>query len=539
MNWIELLGGVAIFMYGIQLANDGLQKRTGDHLRHWLTRMTGNRLYGLLSGTLLAAVLQSSTATVMMLVGFANTGLLSLTQTMSMLLGAGVGSTLIVQVMSFKLSQVAMLIVVGGFALLSIGKRSRTRALGRAILGFGLVFLGIQLTSEATAPLQSNLLLLQVIEALAEQPLLGMLVGAGLTALVQSSAVTMGLLLSLSFSDLVTLHAALPMVLGANLGNCIMPFVAALRGDIAGKRVAWAYVIPKASGVGLGILLLTPLTDLVASTAASTPHQIANAHTLFNVLLACAALPFLTWGAALVRWIVPKPIDDKSHRLHVQFLDEQALDTPSLAFAQATREILRMAEMVQQMLTYIMRVFETNDREAVEIIAEQDDYVDYLEHHIKLFLTKLSRSALTDEQAARELELIAFTSDLETIGDIVDIDLVHLARKKIKKGLEFSKEGMEEIRSFHARVMENLDLSVATFTSGDAGLARKLLRHKVTIATMAQELTEAHIERLHQGLRESIDTSSIHLDLLSNLKRINSQLSNIAHPIIIRADQRV
>jgi phosphate:Na+ symporter len=538
MNWLELLGGIAIFMYGLQLANDGLQKRAGDQLRRWLTAMTEHRLRGLLSGTLLSAILQSSTATVMMLVGFANTGLLSLAQAMSLLLGAGVGTTLVVQVMSFKLSQAAMLIVVVGFGLLSLGRRSRTRALGRAVLGFGLVFLGIQLTSEATAPLQKNVLLLQVFEAFGEQPMLGLVAGVGLTALVQSSAVTLGLLLSLSFSGLLTLHAALPVVLGANLGNCLTPFLSALRTSVEGKRVAWAYLIQRASGVAAAMLLLSPFMTLVSWTATSAPHQIANAHTLFNVLVAILALPFLSWGAGLVRRVVPEPSGASGTKVHVQYLDEQALETPSLAFAQATREILRMAEMVQRMLANVMMVFETNDRELVDDISERDNYVDYLEHHIKLFLTKLSRSALTDEQAARELEFIAFTSDLETIGDIVDIDLLHLAKKKIKKGLEFSKEGMEEIRGFHARVMENLELSIAAFTSGDVELARKLLRHKVKIAQMAQDLTEAHIQRLHQGLRESIETSSIHLDLLSNLKRINSQLSNIAHPIITRAGQQ-
>jgi phosphate:Na+ symporter len=223
----------------------------------------------------------------------------------------------------------------------------------------------------------------------------------------------------------------------------------------------------------------------------------------------------------------------------VQFLDERALQTPPLAFAQATQEVLRMAEMVQHMLARVMIVFETNDRGLMDSISEEDNDVDYLEHHVKLFLTKLSRSALTDEQAARELEFIAFISDLETIRDIVDIDLMHLAKKKMKKGLDFSKEGLEKIRAFHARVMENLELSIAAFTSGDAELARTLLRHKGKIDQMAQELTEAHIERLHKGLRESIDTSSIHLDLLSNLKRINSQLSNIAHPIIMRAGQEI
>jgi phosphate:Na+ symporter len=290
--------------------------------------------------------------------------------------------------------------------------------------------------------------------------------------------------------------------------------------------------------VAASALLLSPFTTLISWTAVSVPHQIANAHTVFNVLLAFLVLPFVSWGAALVRWIVPEPLAGSTSKVQVQYLDEQALETPSLAFAQATREILRMAEMVQRMLANVMMVFETNDRDLVDVISERDDDVDYLEHHIKLFLTKLSRSALTDEQAARELELIAFTSDLETIGDIADIDLMHLAKKKIRKGLEFSKDGTEEIWGFHASVRENLELSIAAFTSGDVELARKLLRHKVKIAEMAQDLTEAHIQRLHQGLRQSIETSSIHLDLLSNLKRINSQLSNIAHPILVRAAQR-
>jgi phosphate:Na+ symporter len=232
MDWIELLGGIAIFIYGLQLANDGLQKRAGDQLRRWLTAFTERRLSGLLSGTLLATVLQSSTATVMMVMGFANTGLLSLSQAMSLLLGAGIGTTVVVQVMSFKLSHLAMLILVIGFAIISLGKRGRTRAVGRAVLGFGLVFLGIQLTSEATAPLQRNTLLLQVIAAFGEQPALGVAAGAGLTAIVQSSAVTLGLLLSLSFSGLLTLHAALPMVLGANLGNCVMPMLSAVRANV-------------------------------------------------------------------------------------------------------------------------------------------------------------------------------------------------------------------------------------------------------------------------------------------------------------------
>jgi phosphate:Na+ symporter len=537
MDWIELLGGIAVFIYGMQLARDGLQRRVGDQLRRWLASLTRRRWTGLLSGMLLAATLQSSTATVVMLVGFANAGLLTLPQAMSVLLGAGIGTTLTVQLISFRLSNIALAIVVLGFLLWFLGKRTPTRALGEAILGFGFVFLGIKLAAEAAAPLQRNLLLLQVIQAFAENPILGVVAGAALTAVVQSSAITLGLLLSLAFSQLISLPAALPIVLGANVGKCVLPFLSSIQASLEGRRVAWADLLFKVSGVAGGLLLLEPFSTLVTWTATTTPHQIANAYLLFNAIVAVVFLPLLPWGARVCRWIVPEEPAAKEEGFQVRYLEEHALDTPSLAFAQATREILRMAEMVQRMVAGALTVFETNDPELVDQISSQDDYVDYLEHRIKLFLTKLSRAALTNEQAARELELIAFTSELETIGDIVDINLMDLARKKIRKGLEFSKEGMEEIRGFHAKVMENFELAIAAFTSGDGELARKLLRHKVKIAEIAQHLIETHIQRLHQGLRESIETSSIHLDLLSNLKRINSHLSSIAHPIIMRARQ--
>ena len=536
MDWIELLGGITILIYGMHLAREGLQKRAGEHLRSWLTTLTKHRVGALLTGTLLAALLQSSNAAVGMLVGFANAGLLSLPQALSLLLGTGIGTALVVQLLSLKIEHLALCITVLGGALTFLGRRSSTRALGRAVLGLGFVFWGIQLMIGATAPLQDNRLLFQVLQALGTQPALGVLVGAGLTAVVQSSAVTLGLLLSLAFSKLLTLEAALPLVLGANLGNCVLPFLAAARSGVEGQRVAWANVLVKALGVAGAFLLITPFTTLVSWTASTLPRQIANAHTLFNMLNALCFLPILPWGAKVTRWLVPDAPAAGDDTFQTQYLDEGSLDTPPLAFAQATREILRMAEIVRRMMADAMMVFAFNDPDRREQICDQDDAVDFLEHRIKLFLTKLSRAALTDEQASRELALIAFTSDLETIGDIVVIDLMHLAKKKIRKGLEFSKEGMDEIRRFHARVMENFDLAIATFTSGDAELARKLLRHEVKIAEMARDLIEAHIQRLHQGLRESIDTSSIHLDLLSNLKRINSHLSSIAHPIMARTN---
>jgi phosphate:Na+ symporter len=270
---------------------------------------------------------------------------------------------------------------------------------------------------------------------------------------------------------------------------------------------------------------------VVARSAGDIARQIANAHTIFNVCLALALLPFSSVLAGVVRRALP-PRQGEGERFGPKYLDESALASPPVAFGQATRETLRMADIVQGMLRDTIRAFQGHDPELVQRIEETDDQVDRLDREIKLFLTKLSRAGLSEAQARRELELIAFSTDLEAVGDVIDKNLMELAKKKLKGGLAFSDEGWREIVDFHQKVCENVELAVSAFATRDPELARKLLRHKARLGEIERELNARHIGRLHQGLRESIETSSIHLDLLSNLHRINSHITNVAYPIL-------
>jgi phosphate:Na+ symporter len=332
----------------------------------------------------------------------------------------------------------------------------------------------------------------------------------------------------------MSLPTALPIILGANVGNIVGAFLASWQTNVEGKRIAWAQFLFKVAGVGLIFPFLNHFARLVEQTAGTPPHQIANAHTLFNLTVSLVFLPFLSLGAWMIRYIVPDVPAGEKDGLQTLYLNESALDTPALAFAQATREILRMAEQAQRMFSDALHAFQADTPAFLEEISNRDDTIDFLEHRIKIYLTKLSRGTLTEEQAVRELELLSFTTELENVGDIIELNVIELARKKLEKKLEFSKDGFTEICDFHKKVGENFELAIAAFTTRDAEIARKLLRHKRKLAEIAKELRESHIQRLHQGLRESIETSSIHLDLLSNLRRINSHLCSIAYPILDR-----
>ncbi len=534
MHLLELLIGLVFFMYGSRLACEGLQQRAGDKMRALVTSLTRNRFMALIAGIILTVILQSSSATAILLVGFANAGIISLIQAMGVLLGGSIGTTITVQIISFQWSQYIRWTIVIGFLMIFFGKRPPTRSLGQIFLGFGLLFLGMQTMATAGQPLQQSVLFQDLLIALEANPILTLIMAAIFTSIVQSSAVTLGLTLSLAFNNLMPLSTALPIILGANVGNIAGAFLASWQMKVEGKRIAWAQLLYKVAGVGLIFPFLDPFARFVEQTSSSLPHQIANAHTLYNLAVSLAFLPFLSLGAWVVRRIVPDVPEMTQGGFQTLYLTERALETPALAFAQATREILRMAEQAQRMFSDALYAFQTEDRTFLDEVSSRDDIIDFLEHRIKLYLTKLSRSKLTEEQAARELELISFTTELENVGDIIELNVIELARKKMEKHLEFSKEGFAEICDFHKKIEENFELAIAAFATGDTEIARKLLRHKRKLAEIAKDLRESHIQRLHRGLRESIETSSIHLDLISNLRRINSHLCSIAYPILDR-----
>ncbi|HEX7127709.1 MAG TPA: Na/Pi cotransporter family protein [Thermodesulfobacteriota bacterium] len=526
-----LLGAIALLLYGIRLAGDGIQKAAGGRIRRLLGVVTKNRLVAFGVGAAAAALLQSSSATVAMLVGFVSAGLMTLPQTIAVLLGANVGTTLTPQLVAFRVFDLAVPIAGLGVALSIWGWSSRARHVGQAVLGFGFVFLALHLATATMAPLRDDPFFVLVLQTLRDHPGWTLLLAAGFTAFVHSSAATLVLALGLAHQGLIDLAEAMPIVLGANLGTTAAAIETAVGARRDAQQTAAAHVIAKAIGLAIAFPLIDPFARLAAATSDDLARQIANAHTIFNVGLAVLLLPVTGLLAHLVRRVLP-PRPASEEPFGPKYLDERVLESPPVAFGQAAREVLRMADIVQTMVRESIRAFEGHDLDLVQRIEDMDDQVDRLDREVKLFLTKLSKSGLTEAQAARELELIAFSTDLEAVGDIVDKNLMSLARKRIKQGVTFSAEGWREIRDFHAKVCENLELAVSAFATRDAELARTLLRHKNRLGEIERALNAAHVDRLHRGLRETIETSSIHLDLLSNLERINSHVTNVAYTIL-------
>jgi phosphate:Na+ symporter len=526
----SILGGTALLLYGVRMVGEGLQRAAGTRLRHLLSTLTGNRFKALLVGAGVTAVLQSSSATTVMLVGFASAGLLSLRQTIGVILGADIGTTVTVQLLAFDLLAVSPLVLFIGWLLYATG-RGTIRYVGQAILGFGFLFLGMKLVADGTHPLATSELFADVLRALTGQPLILLLVAAVFSGVVRSSAATIGFALSLASAGVLTLAGAIPIIFGANIGTAATALIAAVGQNAEARRVAAAHAVFKVVGVALFFPFIAPFAELVQRTAPDVPRQIANAHSIFNVVVAALFLPLSEWAAELFERMIPRR---EATTVGAMYLNEQTLDTPAVALGQAVRETLRMGDVVVQSVRDSIAVLERNDEALMRQVIARDDLIDRLEEDIKQFLIKLGAQQLTAEQAERETALIFVIANLEEIGDIVEKGLMELAEKKLRGGHSFSQQGWAEIRDVHAKVVENLELALAALAAQDPSIAEKVIRHKSRINLLERQLRQKHIDRLHEGLRESIDTSSLHLDLLANLKRANSLAAGIAYAVLGR-----
>ena len=523
-----LLGGTALLLYGVRLVGEGLQRAAGARLRHVLASLSGDRFRALAVGAGVTALLQSSSATTVMLVGFASAGLLSLRQTIGVILGADIGTTVTVQLLAFDLLLLAPLIVFAGWLLTALSKGT-AGYVGRAVLGFGFLFLGMKLIADGTAPLKANQLFSDVLTALVALPIVVLLLAAALTAAVHSSAAVIGLALSLAQAGLIPLEGAIPIIFGANVGTAATALVASVGTNTEARRVAVAHAGFKLAGVALVLPFSGLFADLVRATAPDVPRQIANAHTLFNVGLAVLFLPLVDVAAKVITRAIP---ETRRTDMGAIYLNPQVLDTPAVALGQALREVLRMGDTVLHSLRDTIRVFERNDEALLKELVRRDDQIDRLEEDIKQYLIKMSEQSLTEEQSDRETALLFVIVNLEEIGDVIDKDLLELAEKKIRGSHRFSDQGWAEIKDLHEKVCENLELAISAIATQDRALAEKVVRHKGVVNTLERRLRQAHMERLRSGLRESIDTSSIHLDVLAGLKRANSLAAGIAYAVL-------
>ncbi len=525
---MQLIGGFALFFFGFRVAGKGLTKSIGGGLRELLYRFTKNRFSGMVSGVIIAFLLQSSTAAHVMLVSFVTAGLVSLLGAMAVAIGCALGTTLTVQLIAFKIYHYSLLIVGIGFLLNSL--KRPLRYYGQFILGFGLIFLGIKFMGEAFMPLSVSGMLEQFFVTFKEHPMGVFIISALFAALIHSSAATIGIIISLSFQGVIGLEHALPVIIGANLGMTVTALLASIRGNRESRMFAISNFIFKLCTAMVFLPFLGFWTNLLARSAASVSRQIANSHTCFNAVLVIVFLPLLVPVKRLLDRMVPK--ERKELQAGPRFLDWSVLDNPAAAIAHAHREVLRMSDMVLEMFSNAMAVFKKNDKDLMRDIVKRDDAIDTLEVEIDEYLTRISQEELTDYQSKRIASLFFITDELEHIGDVVSKSLMVYAEKKIRQGFAFSDEGFGEIVAFHKQVEQSFRLALDALTTYDRGLAEKSRAERGKGMDTHITLHNTHIERLKRGLQESIETSTIHLDLINDLERINFHISNIGYAIL-------
>src|SRR5580692_9899732 len=532
---LDLMGGVALLLWGLHMVHSGIVRAFGADLRRLLGIALQNRFRAFLAGAFVTALLQSRTATGLMAASFVTGGTLDLAPALAVMLGANVGTTLVVQILSFNIAVVTPVLLLAGVIAFKRGARTRTRDLGRVVIGVGLMLLALHIFLGALVTTESATVSRAVLGAIAGQPLLCLLITAAITWAAHSSVAVVLVVMSLGAAHLVPPTAVLAMVLGANLGSALNPLIETSQpGNLASRRLPIGNLLTRVVGCALVLPFLIPISELLQRYEPNPARLAADFHTAFNVLLALMFIGPLDFIATrLTRWLPeqPKSADPGTP----VYLDTSATGAPAVALVCAAREVLRMGDVVETMLRQAMTALLTNDRKLVAEISRMDDALDSLNEAVKLYVTRLTRDSLDDRDGFRAMEIISFSINLEHVGDIIDKNLMDLASKKIRRGITFSKEGEADLVEFHQQVVDSLKLAVGIFMSGDMNIARQLIAAKTQLREKEFAAAERYLARLREGTPETIESYSLDLDILRDLKRIHSHLCSAAYPVLERA----
>lgn len=527
---IQLLGFVALLLWGLRMVRVGVMRAYGPPLKRLACRSDGKVLPAFFAGTCIAILLQSSTATAMIASSFSGAGIVSVGSAFLTILGADVGTAVAVLVASQKISVLAPALISLGVFGFMMARTTRQHNLFSALAGLGLILLALSLISSTSSGLSSNQDMVTLIDIVSRQPGFLLILGIAITYVAHSSLATVLLTASLAVSGLISLPSAIYLILGANLGSGLLPMIA----NWNGPRDSQVPVIANFMMKALGVIVAYPLVAQLppAWYAGVNAAWFAGlVHVVFNLLVAGFGIAVRRPLLTLMRRCLPedKVEDDPGCPRH---LDPDALNVPATALANAKRESIRLAELAQSMLRSSLPVFQDNDSRLREQVIGADDSLDQLFSAIKLYIAQIMQRELTAEESQRGLEILGFTANMEHIGDIVQGSLMEMASKKIAAQNQFSKQGMNEICSMHEAVNANFDLAVNTFVTGDVELARLLYAAKADIREQERQSVSTHIERIGLGRTDSLQTSSLHLDVLRDLKRINSHLTSIAYPVL-------
>jgi phosphate:Na+ symporter len=529
---LNLLAAIALLVWGTHMVRTGVLRVMGGKLRELLARGMHHKTIGLLAGMGVSSLLQSSTATCLIVGAFVGQGLISTSAALVMMLGADIGTSLMALLFSFDLSWLSPVLIVVGVATFVTNQNNTAGRWARVAIGLGLMTLALHLIVEATRPMTQSAGIKALLMALPDDWAVLIAAGALLTVLSYSSLAMVLLTAALHTAGILTLTQSVGLVLGANLGSGLLAYLNMAQSPPDVRRVPLGNLAFKALGCALAIAVLTALPELLGHLGASGLHPVVGFHVLFNLVLTVSLIGFVGVASKYLQAWLPRSPD---HKDQPRYLDATALGTPTLAIACAAREAMRQADVVEAMLRGILPVIQKNDAQLSAQLRRMDDQVDALYSAIKFYLTQISREALSAKESRRWTDIMSFTINMEQVGDIIERVLQDIEDKKIHKGREFSPAGLQEIEDLHQRLLANLALAMSVFLYGDLRNAQTLLEQKVLFRDLEREYATRHLARLQDNTVQSIGTSSLHIDLISDLKRINSHICSIAYPILEQA----
>ncbi|MBT8383664.1 MAG: Na/Pi cotransporter family protein [Ignavibacteriaceae bacterium] len=527
-----LLGGLALFLYGMEQMTDALTTVAGSKMKNLLARMTSNRVKGAITGAFATAVVQSSSVTTVLVVGFISAGLLSLAQAISIIVGAQVGTTITVQIIAFRVTEYSLLMIAIGFGVRFLVKQEKIKYLGLMLMGFGLIFLGMQLMSDATYPLRSYEPFVNAMRYM-ENPVIGILVAATFTAIIQSSAATIGIVISLATQGFITLEAGIALTLGANVGTCITAILASIGTNREGKQAAVSHVLINIIGVAIWLPFLYNLEEVVRyispsfenlsginKIASEAPRQIANAHTIFNLANSIIFLPFTGILGKLISWILPVKPELVPEIVEPKYVNKIYLKTPNIALDRVRMEIARQAKRALWMVKEIPTALDSDDKQKLKLVRKMDNEVDALHEIIIDFLGKLSKEELTNVESNLLQGYLSAANYIENIGDVVETNLYTLGKERLKSDQEFSEKLDQFTKPYFNKVIESLDLSINSLTEGDLKKAELVIEAKSEVTELADNALDHLSKRLHSEKNLELSEFRIQIDVIENFRRI-------------------
>ena len=533
---INISAAATLLLWAVRMVRTGFERASGSNLRRAIQRSNTNRFNAAGMGILTAVLLQSSTAVAVLVAGFAATGVIGFIPGMSLLLGADLGSALVVQILSFDLSWLMpMLLLLGGLLILK-GRTGLIRQTGRIILGIGLILLSLKLIGEATQPLRDSGLLVVIMGYLSNDLVASFLVGVVVTWLLHSSVASVLLIVALVAQQVIPFSVGAALVLGTNMGSGLIAYGLTRNQVAVGRRIPVGNLLFRSVAAVLALIALRIVELPVLDNPATSAKWLVYGHLVFNAALLLVCIPFVGLMGWLTTRLIPMPADkgnllDPLINRHTA-LDRSVLQVPQLALASATRECLRMSDIIELMLRPIMSFYEHADKSAMQNVKDLDLHINRLHSTIKLYLSDLNDAAMTEQDADRKLELANFAINMEAVGDLIAKNMITLADRKNQESLSFSSQGWDELTELHKQVVANMHLALNVLVSGDLSSARQLVEEKDRIRAQERNSNEQHLRRLQTGSVVSIETSDIHLETLRALRQINSMFASGAYPIL-------